>query len=156
VVPAGKKLSLAAFQFAYEWQEQGDFARNYQEFAMVFVLLRANGSIVDAKQFKAPSDAASARAFSKTKNAISVSIEYADPACDPGGDQFVAWKNTLTVRANKGKIVLIEPEPVKVKEGSCGYAEEDAMIQGQPFDPLEEQRMHENDGMPEDSEQEPP
>jgi hypothetical protein len=122
--------TLVALPFSYNWQEQGDFAREYFEVRMQLLLAGANRALLDFQQYPSPSDAARLKSANVSGSSIEWEFDYADPPCSPSGDRFVAWIRSFSAVARAGKIAVVKGTPRRTKSGSCGYAEEKDMVGG--------------------------
>jgi len=122
--------TLLALPFTYNWQEQGDFAREYFEVRMELLLAGANRALLDFQQHPSPSDAAKLISATTSGNSIDWQLDYADPPCSPSGDRFSAWIRSFSAVAKAEKIVVVKGAPRRTKSGSCGYAEEKEMVGG--------------------------
>jgi len=127
-VTGGAKL--VALPFTYNWQEQGDFAREYFEVRMQLLLAGANRALLDSQQYPSPSDAARLKSANVSGSSIDWELDYADPPCSPSGDRFVAWIRSFSAVTRAGKIVVAKGAPRRTKSGGCGYAEEKEMVGG--------------------------
>ena len=122
--------TLVALPFSYNWQEQGDFAREYFEVRMQLLLAGANRVLLDSQQYPSPSDAARLKSATVSGSSIDWELDYADPPCSPSGDRFVAWFRSFSAVAKAGKIAVVKAAPRRTKSGGCGYAEEKEMVGG--------------------------
>lgn len=132
--------TLIGLAFTYRWEEAGDFARAYYSFKGLYLLVGKKRRLVDSKVQDGPSDATGLESFSADGERIVAALDYGDPPCDPGTDHFKGWKKKVTVSIGKDGLEESEDSPTLVKEGSCGYAEEERMVTGQGYlDAPEEQ-----------------
>lgn len=130
-IAVDEKRRLVALTFSYRWDQPGDFAQAFFETRPVFALLDTDGRALAAEAPPSASDAQEATLVLRGPSFV-VEEKYADPRCEPGGDHYVAWTRTTVARV-KGPTLDVEvAEPVKKDEGSCGYAEEEALLTGGP------------------------
>lgn len=132
--------TLTALAFTYHWSEVGDFARAYHSFKGIYLLVGKKRRLMDSKVQDGPSDATNLESFSAEGERIVAALDYGDPPCDPRTDHFKGWKSKTTVSIGKDGLEVSEDTPTLIKEGSCGYAEEERMVTGQGYlDAQEEQ-----------------
>lgn len=117
------EAGLAGLSFAYDWQQNGDFAQSFSESRAVFAIVEASGAVRAVEVPDGTSDAATGK-LSRRDTTLRFDVEYAEPRCDPSGDRFVAWTRGWTASVVDGGLRVEAPEPVQVREGTCGYAEE--------------------------------
>jgi hypothetical protein len=124
--------TLVALPFSYDWSEQGDFARKYYGVRVELLLVGPARKLLATSQSKSPSDAASLTSISAAGRGISWKLEYAKPPCDPRDDRFISWSQSFSATAQGGAIALGKRPAVRLKSGTCGYADERKAISGHP------------------------
>ena len=127
-VDIGKEW-VVGLTFSYSWDQQGDFAMSFFETQAVFAVLDGGGAVLATQSVASKSDASTGKLSRKGK-ALRLVTTYADPRCDPSGDEFTEWRQVTTASIKGGTLTVDEGEPVEIKSGSCGYAAEDALYEG--------------------------
>lgn len=130
--------------FTYRWSEQGDFARDYFSSKVLYLLVGKKQRLVDSKVHDGPSDATTLESFSAEGNRLVSQLDYGDPPCNPSDDVFKGWRTRVKASVVKGHIEVSVDKPTLVKEGSCGYAQEERMVTGQDAQDAAQQRDSED------------
>jgi hypothetical protein len=118
--------TFAATPFAWTYSEQGDFARAYDEVALVVTLVAADGQLRGVEVLSPPSDATHGSLQAAGPRLV-WSLDYGDPPCE------VAKHRETTVAVVRDALVVTAGEPMETWRGDC-FAEERRLFEA-PRDP---------------------
>jgi hypothetical protein len=123
---------LSALVFSYTDSTSGDFLREYAGLEAVFVLTDPRKrTVLASAAYRGPSNWTKLQEMAEAGSGYELQLQFADPPCDPGGDDhFADYEQTIAVRVAKNAISVREGKRKLNKEGECGYAAEDRMMQG--------------------------